>query len=96
VLRKIFGSRRDEVKGDWRRVNYEELHDLCSSPNIRATKSRRMKWAGHVARTEERRCAYRILAGKPLGKKTLGIPRRRWKHNIKMDLQEIGWGDRLD
>jgi hypothetical protein len=96
MLRKILRPRRDDVRWEWRRVNYEGLHDLYPSPNIRATKSRRIKWAGHVARIEERIGAYRILVGKSLGKKTLGIPRRRWEHNIKMDLQEIGWGDRLD
>jgi hypothetical protein len=69
VLRKIFGPRRDEVTGDWRKVHNEEIKKLYSSPNIiRMTISRRMKWAGHVARMRERMNAYRILVGKPEGK----------------------------
>jgi hypothetical protein len=74
------------------RIPYEELHKLYSSPSIiRIIKSRRMRWAGHVARMGENRNAYRILVGIPEGKRPLGRPRRRWVDNIKMDLREIGW-----
>jgi hypothetical protein len=72
VLRRIFGPRRDEVTGDWRRLHNEELNDLYSSPNIRVIKSRRMRWTGNVARMGERRGAYRVLVGKPEGKRPLG------------------------
>jgi hypothetical protein len=76
-LRRIFGPRRDEVTGDWRKLHYEELHNLYSSPNIiRMIKSKRMRWAGHVARMGETRNAYKILVGKPEGKRPLGRPRR--------------------
>ena len=93
VLRRIFGPRRDEVTGEWRRLNNEELNDLYSSPNIvPVIKSRRMRWAGHVARMGEERGAYRILVGKPEGKRPLGRPRRRWVDNIRMNLQEVGCG----
>jgi hypothetical protein len=92
VLRRIFGPKRDEVTADWRKLHNEELHNLYSSPNIiRVIKSRRMRWAGHVARTGERRNAFRILEGKPEGKRPLGRPRRRWVDNIKMDLRETEW-----
>jgi len=78
VLRRIFGPRRDEVKGEWRRLQNEELSDLYSSPNIvRVIKSRRMRWAGHVARMGEERGVYRVLVGKPEGRRPLGRPRRR-------------------
>jgi hypothetical protein len=78
------------VTGDWRKLHNEELHNLYSSPSIiRMIKSKRMIWAGHVARMEERN-TYRILVGKPIGKRPLGRPRRRWVDNIKMDLREIG------
>ena len=88
VLRRIFGPRSDEVKGEWRRLHNEELSDLYSSPNIvRVIKSRRMKWAGHVVRMVEEMGAYRVLVGKPVGKKPLGRPRPRWVDNIGMDLQ---------
>jgi hypothetical protein len=91
VLRRIFGPKRDEVTGDWRRLHNEELNDLYSSPNIiRVIKSRRMRWAGHVARMGERRGAYRILVMRPEGRRSIGRPRRRWEDNIKMDLQEVG------
>ena len=77
VLRRIFGPRRDEVMGEWRRLHNEELNDLYSSPNImRVIKSRRMRWAGHVAHMGEER-GYRVLVGKPEGKRPLGRPRRR-------------------
>jgi len=89
----IFGPRRDEVTGEWRRLHNEELNDLYSSPNIvRVIKSRRMRWAGHVARMGEERGAYRVLVGKPEGKRPLGRPRLRWVDNIRMDLQEVGCG----
>jgi hypothetical protein len=86
VLRRIFGPRRDEVMGDWRKLHNEELHNLYFSPNIiRIIRSRRMRWAGHVARMGETRNAYRILVGKPEEMRPLGRPRRRWVDNIKMD-----------
>ena len=89
----IFGSRKDEVTGEWRRLHNEEINDLYSSPNIvRVIKSRRMRWAGHVARMGEERGVYRVLVGKPDGKRLLGRPRRRWVDNIRMDLQEVGCG----
>jgi hypothetical protein len=92
VLRRIFGPKRDEVTGDWRRLHNEELNGLYSSTNIiRMIKSRRMKWAGHVARIREGRIAYRILVGRPEERRPLGRPRRRWEDNIKVDLQEVGW-----
>jgi hypothetical protein len=95
VLRRIFGPKRDHVTGDWRKLHNEELRNLYSSPKIiRMIKSRRMRWAGHVARMEETRNAYRILVGKPEGKRPLGRRRRRWVYNIKMDLGEIGWNGR--
>jgi hypothetical protein len=88
VLR-IFGPKREE-DGSWRKMHNDELHDLYSSPNIvRVIKSRRMRWAGHVARMGERN-AYRVLVGRPEGKRPLGRPRHRWEDNIKMDLGEIG------
>jgi len=93
VLRRIFGPRRDEVTGEWRRLYNEELNDLFCSPNIvRVIKSRRMRWAGHVARMGEERGMYRFLVGKPEGRRPLGRPRRRWVDNIRMDLQEVGCG----
>jgi hypothetical protein len=92
VLRRIFGPMRDKVTGEWRKLHNEELHDLYSSPSIiRIIKSWRMRWAGHVARMEETRNAYRLLVGKPEGKRPLGRPRRRWVDNIRMDLGEVGW-----
>ena len=92
VLMRIFGPRRDEVTGDWRRLHNEELNDLYSSPNIvRVIKSRIMRWVGHVARMgEERGCIG--CCGKPEGKRPLGRRRRRWVDNIRMDLQEVGCG----
>jgi hypothetical protein len=92
VLRRIFGPKREEVAGEWRRLHNEELNDLYSSPNItRVVKSRRMRRAGHVARMGNRRGAYRVLVGRPEGRRPLGRPRRRWEDDIKMDLQEMGW-----
>jgi hypothetical protein len=94
VLRRLFGPKRDEVIGGWRKLHYEELHGLYSSPSItRVIKARRMRRAGHVARMEEVRGAYNILVGKPEGRRPLGRPRLRWEDNIKMDLREIGFGD---
>jgi hypothetical protein len=78
VLRRIFGPKRDEVTGWWRKLHNEELHDLYSSPStsiIRIIKSRRMRWAGHVARMGEKIITYRLLVGKPEGKRPLGRPR---------------------
>jgi hypothetical protein len=87
VLVRIFGPKRDEVTGEWRRLHNEELNDRYSSSNIiRVIKSRRMRWAGHVACMGEGRGAYRILVGRPEGRRPLGRPRRRWEDNIKMDL----------
>jgi hypothetical protein len=97
VLRGIFGPKRDEATGDWRRLHNEELNDLYLSPNIiRVIKSRRLRWAGHVVRMGEKRGAYRILVGRPEGRRQLGGPRRRWEDDIKMDLQDVGWGHVLD
>jgi hypothetical protein len=91
--RRIFGPKRDEVTGEWRKLHNEELHDLYSSPSIiRIIKSRRMRWAGHVTRMGEKRNAYRLLAGKPEGKRPLRRPRRRFMDNIRMDLGEVGMG----
>ena len=93
VLRRIFGPRRDEVTEKWRRLHYEELNNLYSLPNIvRVTESRRMRWAGHVAHMGGERGVYRVLVGKPEGRRPLGRPRRRWVDNIRMDLQEVGCG----
>jgi hypothetical protein len=92
VLRRIFGPKRDEVTGEWRRLHNKELYAFYSSLNITCViKSRRLRWAGHVARMGERRGAYRALVGKPEGRRPLGRPRRRWEDNIKMDLREVGW-----
>jgi len=94
VLRRIFGPRSDEVRGGgWRRLHNEELNDLYSSPNIvRVIKSRRMSWAGHVAPMGEEKGVYRVLVGKPEGRRPLGRPRRRWVDDIKMNLQEVRCG----
>jgi hypothetical protein len=90
VLRRICGPKREE-DGSWRTLHNDELHSLYSSPNIvRVIKSRRMRWAGHVARMGEGRGVYRILVGRTEGKRPLGRPRRRWEDNVKMDLREIG------
>ena len=91
VLRRVFGPKRVEVTGEWRKLHNEELNDLYSLPNIvLVIKSRRMRWAGHVARMGEDRGVHRVLVGKPEGKRPLERPRRRWEDNIKMDLQEVG------
>jgi len=97
VLRRIYGPKRDEVTGEWRKLHNEDLNDLYSSPNIiRVIKSRTVRWAGQVARMGDSRDVYRILMGKPEGKRQLGRPRLRREDSIKMDLQEVGWGHGLD
>jgi len=94
VLRRVFGPERDEVTGKRRKIHNEELNDLYCSPNIvRVVKSRRVRLVGRVARLGERRDAYRVMVGKPEGKRPLGRPRLRWEDNIKMDFQEVGCGD---
>jgi hypothetical protein len=94
VLRRIFGPKRDEVTGEWRKLHNEELHDLYSSPSIiRIVRARRMRWVGHVAGMGERRNAYRLLVGKPEGRRPLERPRRRRLDNSMMDLGEVGWSD---
>jgi hypothetical protein len=93
VLRRIFGPRRDEVTGEWRKLHNEELHNLYSSPYIiRQVKSRRMRWAGHMARMGEERKVYKVLVGKPERRRPLGRPRRRWEDGVRMVLREIGLG----
>jgi len=93
VLRRVFGSKRDEVTGEWRKIHNEVLRDFYSLPNIvRVVKSRRMRWAGHVARIGEGRGVHRVLVGKHEGSRPMGRLRRRWDDNIKMDLREVGGG----
>jgi hypothetical protein len=93
VLRRIFGPKREEVTGEWRKLHNGELNHLYSLPNIvRMIKSRIMRWAGHVARMGEGRDVYRLLVGKSEEKSPLGRPRCRWENNIKMNLQEVGCG----
>jgi hypothetical protein len=90
VLRGMFGPTRDEVTGEWRKLHNGELHNLYLSPDIiRQIKSRRMRWAGHVARMGEGRNVYRVLVAKPEGKRPLGRPRRRWEDGIETDITEI-------
>jgi hypothetical protein len=99
LLRRVFGPKTDEVTGEWRMLHNEELNDLYSLLNIvRVVKSRRMRWAGHVARMGEDRGVHRALVGKPEGKRLLGRPRHRWEDNIKMDIQEVegGRGDWME
>jgi hypothetical protein len=94
ALKKIFGPMRDEVTREWRKLHYEELNDLYSSPNIvQLIKSTRMTWVGHVACIREGRGVYRLLVGRPERKRPLGRPRHRWEGNIKMDLQKVGCGN---
>ena len=91
MFRRIFGPKRNEVKGEWRKLRNEELNDVyCSLSTVRVIKSRRMRWAGHLTRMLERGGVYRV--GKPEGKRPLGRPRRRWEDNINMGLQEVGCG----
>jgi len=93
VLKRIFVPKRNEVTGEWRKLHNEELNNLYPSPNIvRVIKSRRMRWAGHVARIGEGRTVYRLLVGKPEGRRPPGRPRRRWEDNIRMDLRKVGCG----
>jgi len=90
VLRRIYGPKRDEVTGE---LHNEELNNLYSSPNIvRVIKSRRMRWAGHVARMREGRGVYWVLVGKPEGRRSLGGPRRRSEDNLRMELRVVGCG----
>jgi hypothetical protein len=93
VLRRIFGPKRAEVTGEWRKLHNEELNYLYSSADIvQMIKSRRIRWAGHVVRMGKGRSVYRVLVGKPVRKRPLGKPRRRWENNIRTDLQEVGSG----
>jgi hypothetical protein len=93
MMRKVFGPTRGEVAGEWRKLHNEELNDLYCSPNtVRVIKSRIMRWAGNVVCMWERRGVYRVLVGKPEGKRHHGRPRRRWEDNMKMDLQEVVCG----
>jgi hypothetical protein len=91
VLRRIFGRKRSEVTGGWRKLHNEELHNFCTSPSIIRMIKSRMRWAGNVARMGLKRNAHRILLGKLVGKRPVGRPRRRWVGNIKMDLGKIAW-----
>jgi hypothetical protein len=93
VLRRMYGPTRDEAMGEWRKLHNEELNNLYSSPNIvLVIKSRRLRWGGHVARMGEGKSVYKILVGKPEGRKQLGRPRRRRENNIRMDLRKVGCG----
>ena len=93
VFSRIIGPKKDEVTGEWRKLHNEELHGLHFSPNVfRVFKSRRMRWVVHVARIGEGSGVYRVLVGKPEGKRPPGRPRRRWRDNINIDLQEMGCG----
>jgi len=85
-LRRVFESKRDEMTGEWRKLHNEELNDLYSPNIVRVKNSRRMRWAERVARMGERIGVYRVLVGKPEGKRPPGRPKRRWEDNIKMDL----------
>jgi hypothetical protein len=97
VLRGMFGPKGDEVTGEWRKLHNEEVHNLYSSSDIiRQIKSSRMRWEGHVARMGEGRNVYRVLVGKPEGKRPLERPRRRWEDEIRMDRRVIGWGCGVD
>ena len=92
VLRRVFGPKREEVTGEWKKLYNKELNDLYLSPSTVWVKSRRMGWVGHVVCMGESRSVYRILMGKPDGRRPFGRTRCRWEDNIKMDLQEVGCG----
>jgi hypothetical protein len=94
VLRRIFGPKRDEVTGEWRKLPNKEPRYLYSSPSIiRIKEARRMSWVGHLTRMEEKRNAYRLIVGKPERRRPLGRSRQRWLDNSRMDFVEVGWGD---
>jgi hypothetical protein len=90
MVLRVFWPKRDEATGEWRKLHNEELNSLPNT--VRVVKSKRMRWAGHVARMGKERGVHRVLVGKLEGKRTLGISRSRWEDNIKMDLQEVGGG----
>jgi len=90
VLRRTFGSKRDEVTGEWRKLHNEELNDMHCSSNIVWVIKSRIRWARHVVRMGEKRSVYSVLVGRPEGKKPLGRARRRWEDNIKLDVQNVG------
>jgi hypothetical protein len=93
ALRRMFGPKRDEVAGEWRKLHNEKLHKLyCLSNIVRVIKSRTMRWVGHITRVGEGRGVYRVLVGKLEGKRPLGRTRRRRDNNVKVDLQEVGCG----
>jgi hypothetical protein len=97
VLRRVFGPKRGEATGEWRKLHNEELKYLYSSPNIiLVIKSRRMRCMGHVARVGDGRGVYRFSVGKLEGRRPLGRPWLRWEDNIKMGLQAVRWGHGLD
>jgi hypothetical protein len=97
MLRRILGAKRGEVTGEWRKLHNEELNDLYSSLRIvQVIKSRRMRKVGDVAHIGDRRTVYRILVGKSERERPLGTTLNIWEDNMKMDLQEMGWGHRLD
>jgi hypothetical protein len=91
VLRRIFGPKRDELTRKWRKLYNEELNDINSANIVQRIKTSLIKRAGHVANKGKRRGAYRVLVGKPDGKRSLGRRRRKWEDNVKIDLQEVGW-----
>jgi hypothetical protein len=96
VLRRIFGPKKGELTGQRRKFHGKELHILYSSPNIiRQIKSRRMRWAGHLAHMRDVMKVYRVLVGKPKGKRSLRRPRHRWEDGMRMDFMEIDWGCRV-
>jgi len=97
VLRRIFWSKREKVTGEWRRLRNEEINDLYCSPNITwVIKLWRMRWVGHVAHMGEKRGFYRVVVGKPEGKRPLGIPKYRWEDDNVMALQKWDGGHELD